>query len=188
MIRTLLFKIFLVIVNKNFCYIFEYFFIPVITIRLRQLTAEVGEDNVLRRLGALNMYHRNGGKVIDDIIAEAMLHLRSDDLNIRWIISSLDSVCDCERISKPERGLALAYSLHLNSLKLLFAVKPDKTVRELKYGLSTFKSDGDLFFNQRLRLISLTRDCADGTLKEFFGLLDSRLCEVFASCGIPYAD
>lgn len=186
MIRKILFNILIFIVNNKLLVVAQAISIPIASVRLRQLNSEGVTDEKLRKLAVLNMYHRNGGDVIERIIRLARAHLKAENINLRWIISSLDSISDSEHMSAEERALALAYSAHLNSLKFLFAHEASNKVQELEFGLTTFKAGGDLFANQRSRLVLLATNCKNEVLRDFFSELDARLYKVFLSKDIPY--
>ena len=96
---------------------------------------------------------------VDKIIIEKNLNksLNIEPINLRWVISSFDSVVDCEEFDISDRALAQAVSIFLSQLKLYLDYTPDLK-KDLLFGLTTFRKGGDIFYNQKNRIKSLAEN------------------------------
>jgi len=157
----------------------NYFYIKLngtVAIRIKNIENENGKVGILNGVAMINAISRNI-KVDKDIIKlNLSKSLDIEPINLRWIISSLDSVSNCHEFNINDRLLAQGTSIFLSQLKLYLDYKPtDK--RNLMYGLTTFRKKGDVFFNQKNRLISLSKEL-DSLVSQYIETILKKLNEL----------
>jgi hypothetical protein len=128
-----------------------------IFIRIKNIENENGQNGLLNGVAMVNSISRN--IKVDKIIIEKNLNksLNIEPINLRWVISSFDSVVDCEEFDISDRALAQAVSIFLSQLKLYLDYTPDLK-KDLLFGLTTFRKGGDIFYNQKNRIKSLAEN------------------------------
>lgn len=185
--RIFILRILYCVVNNRFRYFFLVIKFPVISSRLKQIEMEIGsDDDVLRNISVLNMLHRNGAKVVGQLLILLDRYLDREVINLRWVVSSLDTMVDEESISVEVRSIALFYSSHINTLKFYDCCQVGRDPQEKFFGLSSFTKNGDMFLNQRRRAMLLLEYVSDPLVAKVFLKLDERLCAVFQALDIEY--
>lgn len=151
--------------------------LPFFRVRFEQIYNELRYyDLCWKRLALINMISRVISTNDDEIIKLVYSCIENKDFNIRWLISSLDTLSKSKNISKFDKLFLLTYSIHLNTLKfILLGIYSEEVSIKLDFGLTSFNKKGDLFFNQIQSLRLNASFINDMNLKDLFYRCDKKI-------------